>query len=59
MKYSLSPREILRAKPEGFPDGLSYVSSYLPTLPSWKINMGRVDSPYCSDSWAIRENIAQ
>ena len=74
MKYSLSPREILRAKPEGFPEGSSYVSSYLPTLVTIQafsittpaltfledhVNMGRGDSPYCSDSWAIQENIAQ
>ena len=24
-----------------------------------EINIGRDDSPYCSDSWAIRENISQ
>ena len=27
--------------------------------PSWEINIGRVASPYYSDSWAIQENIAQ
>ena len=30
MKYSLSPREIPRAKPEGFPEGLGYISLYIP-----------------------------
>ena len=69
MKYSLSPRENPRAKPEGFLEGLS---SYIPTqvtiqtfsittpaLSFLEINIGRVDSQYCSDSWATRENIAQ
>ena len=39
-----------------FPDFL-YRHSQLQTQhwPSWEINIGRVDSPYCSDSWAIRE----
>ena len=33
MKYSLSPREIPRAKPEGFLEGLSgYISLYFLTL---------------------------
>ena len=27
--------------------------------PSWEINIRRVDSLCCSDSWAIRENITQ
>ena len=31
MKYKLSPREIPRAKPEGFPEGLDYISSYIRT----------------------------
>ena len=31
MKYSLSPREILKAKPEGFPEGSGYISSYFLT----------------------------
>ena len=31
MKYSLGLREILRAKPEGFPEGSGYISSYIPT----------------------------
>ena len=31
MKYSLSPREIPRPKPKGLPDGLGYISSYIPT----------------------------
>ena len=31
MKYILSPREILRAKPEGFPVGFDYISSYFLT----------------------------
>ena len=29
-----------------------------PALSFLEINIGKVDSPYCSDSWAIRENIA-
>ena len=29
VKYSLSPKEILRAKPEGFPEGLGYISPYI------------------------------
>ena len=72
MKYSMSLREIPRAKPQGFPEGSGYISSYIPTqvtiqtfsittpaLPFLDINIGRVDSLYCSDSWAIQENIAQ
>ena len=31
MKYSLSPREIPRSKPKGFPEGSGYVSSYFLT----------------------------
>ena len=31
MKYSLSPREIPRAKPEEFPKGSSYISLYFRT----------------------------
>ena len=31
MKYSLSPRKIPRAKPEGFPEGSGYISPYIPT----------------------------
>ena len=32
MKYRLSSREILRAEPEGFPEGSGDISSYTPTL---------------------------
>ena len=66
MKYSPGPREILRAKPERYPEG--NISLYIPTrvtiqtlsiktqaLSFLEINIGRVDSPYCSHSWAIRE----
>ena len=72
MKYSLSPREIPRAKPEGYPEGSGYISLYIPTqitiqtfsittpaLSFLGINIGRVDFPYCYKSWAIRENIAK
>ena len=31
MKYTLSLREIPRAKPEGFPEGLGYIPSYFQT----------------------------
>ena len=31
MKYCLSPREIPRAEPEGFPEGSGNISSYTPT----------------------------
>ena len=31
MKYSLSPREIPRAEPKGFPEGSGYISQYIPT----------------------------
>ena len=31
MKYSLSLREIPRAKPKGFPKGSGYISTYFPT----------------------------
>ena len=31
MKYSLSPREIPRAEPKGFPEGSGYISPYIPT----------------------------
>ena len=71
MKYSLSLREIPRAKAEGFPEGSGNISSNIPTqvtiqtfsittpaLTFLEINIGRVDSPYCFNSWAIRENIA-
>ena len=66
MKYSLSLREIPRAKVEGFPEGSGYISSYIPnqvtiktfsiTTPALtflEINIGRVDSPYCSDSYIV------
>jgi hypothetical protein len=66
MKYRLSLREILRAKPTGFPEGSGYISSHVLTRVSIQtlsitnpINTGRVDSPYCFDSWAIWENIAK
>ena len=72
MKYSLGPREIPRAKLKGFPEGSDYISLYIPTgvtIQTWsfttpalsflEINIGRVDYLYCSDSWVIRENIAQ
>ena len=97
MKYSLSPREIPRSKPEGhseikargkfwswssrevpsskpdgFLEGSCYISLYFPTRvkiqtsqlllqlwPDWEMYIGRVDYQYCSDGWAIRENIAQ
>ena len=32
MKYSLSPREIPRAPPSGFPSGSGYISQYIPPL---------------------------
>ena len=32
MKYRLSPREILRAEPEGFPEGSGDILSYTSTL---------------------------
>ena len=63
MKYSLSLREIPRAKPAGFHQGSGYISSFIPTpvtiqtfsittsaLSFLEINIGRVDSLYCSDS---------
>ena len=56
MKYSPSPREILRAKPKGFLEGSSNI--YIPThvtiqtfsnttqaLSFLEINIGRVDFP--------------
>ena len=67
MKSSLS----LREKPERFPEGSGYILSYIltlvtiqtfsitfPSLTFLEIYIGRFDSPYCSDSWAIREYIA-
>ena len=72
MKYSLSQREILRATPKRFLEGSGYISSYIATpvtiqtflittaaLTFLEINIGRFYSLYCSDSWAIWENIAQ
>ena len=72
MKYSLNPREIPRARPEGFPKGSDYISSNIPTevtIQTFSITIlaltflgnqyWKIDFPYCSDSWAIRENIAQ
>ena len=72
MKYSQSPREISRAKPKGFPEGSGYISLYIPTrvtiqtfsittpaLTLLEINIGRVYSQYCWDSWAMQENIDQ
>ena len=63
--------EILRAKSKGCPEGSGYISLYIPTrvtietfsittlaLTFLEINIGRSDSPYYSDSWAIRENNA-
>jgi hypothetical protein len=60
-----------KGKADGFPDGSGSLSLYIPTrvtiqtfsittpaLSFLEINIGRVDSPYCSNSWAIRENIA-
>ena len=32
MKYCLSPKEILRAEPEGFPEGSGNISLYTPLL---------------------------
>ena len=63
MKYSLSPREILRAKHKGFPEGSGYISSYIPiqgrqtssittsALTYLEINIWRVCSSYYFDSW--------
>ena len=72
MEYSLSPREIPWAKPEGFPKGPGYISLYFPTqvtIQTFSITtpaltfLGdqywKVDYPYCSDSWVIWENITQ
>ena len=72
MKYSLSPREISRAKPKGFSEGSVYISWDIPTQVTLQtypittaafsfleINIGRVYSPYCTNSWAIQENIAK
>ena len=64
MKYSLSPRE----KAKGYPEGSVNISLYFPTwvtikalsttTPSWsflEIHIGRVECPYCYESWAIRK----
>ena len=72
IKYSLSQREILRATPKRFPGGSGYISLYIATpltiqtflittaaLTFLEINIGRVDYLYCSDIWAIWENVAQ
>ena len=71
MKYSLSPREIPRAKHEGFPEGTGYNSLYIPirvTIQTFSIktpalnfldiNVGRAESRHYSDSFATRESIA-
>ena len=31
MKYTLRPKEMPRAKPEGFSEGSGHISSYIPT----------------------------
>ena len=67
MKYSLSPREIPRAKPDVFPEGSGNISLYIltrvtlqtfsittPELSFLEINIGRVDTLYCYDSCAIQ-----
>ena len=72
MKFSLSLGEILRAKPKGFLKSAGYISFFIPTwvtiqtfpitipaLTFLESNIGRVDSPYRSNSWAIREKIVQ
>ena len=69
MKYSLSSKEIPRAKREGFPENLGYILWYIsnwvtikpfsittPALSFLEINIGRVDIPYCSDNSAIRDS---
>ena len=66
----MSPRDIPRAKPEGYPKRSGFISSYIqtrvpiqtfsittPALSFLEINIARVDSPYFFDSWAIWENI--
>ena len=71
MKSSLSPREIPKAKAEGFPGSLGYIvanistqvtiQTFSITTPAFsflEVNIGRVDFLYCSDSLAIWENIA-
>ena len=48
MKYSLSPREIPRAKPKGFPEGLCYISSYFlirVTIQTFSITKSSIDLP--------------
>ena len=40
MKYSLSTRQILRAKPEGYPEGSGYISHYI------ILNIGILKSNY-------------
>ena len=40
MKYRLSPREILRAEPEGFPEGSGDISSYTPTRVTIQLQSG-------------------
>ena len=66
VKFSLSAKEILRTKTEGFPEDSGFISPYIPTrdesqyrysqlqfqyCPSLESNIGRVDSSYCSGSW--------
>ena len=61
MNYSISPM----GNPEGKAQGiLSYIQTLVkiqifsittPALSFLEINIGRVDSPYCSNSWAIQK----
>ena len=43
MKYSMSPRENPRAKPEGFHEGSGYISSYF--LTQFKVQTFSIKNP--------------
>ena len=58
----LSPMDFLRAQAifhciSRLESQYRYSQFQLQHWLAWEINIGRVDSPYCSDRWEIRENI--
>ena len=60
MKYRLSPREIPRAEPEGFPEGSGDISSCAPDSSSDAVIINHLCWPLFSNdgaSWPLLANI--